>query len=109
MFKLHTKDGVTATVDLADEAQAREWLPRLARSEASITGVTLVTAHGYSASIVKPIGFDQWEHRLESVQPSGRNRGGERVVVLAGDIQLTVMAHADSPAVRIAVSRRKCP
>lgn len=44
MLKIHTSDGLTSRVDLADEAQAKEWLQRLRDPafQQSITGATIV-------------------------------------------------------------------
>lgn len=91
---------------MADEDQAREWLPKLARREAqlSLTGVTVVSQHGYQVNVVKPVGFDTTTAQIEHVPPNG-HKGGERVIVFAGDVRLTVMSHADNPAVRISIAR----
>ncbi len=44
MLKIHTNDGKTHRVDLADEHQAREWLARLKRRDfqESITGISVI-------------------------------------------------------------------
>lgn len=122
MIKLHTKDGNTVSVDLADERQAREWLPRLARDDfqATIRGVTLVSAHEprecaecgargrpqpFQLSIVRPQEFTPQHVHMEHVPAEGRVKGGERVTIFAGDTRLTVMAHAAQPAARIDLAR----
>lgn len=105
MFKLHTSDGRTVAVDMSDSEQAREWLPKLARDEAHLTGVTMMAEHGYQVNVVRPHGFDHDETRIEHVPSEGRNRGGERVIVFAGDVRLTVMSHAEHPAIRISLAR----
>ena len=44
MLKIHTSDGKTHRIDLTDEAQSKEWLPRLKthKFQASITGISVV-------------------------------------------------------------------
>jgi len=47
VLKVHTRDGITARIDLTDEAQAKEWLQRLKDPDfqQSITGVTIAQRH----------------------------------------------------------------
>lgn len=48
MFKIHTCDGLTVSVDLKDEAQATEWLQRLKdlSFQRKITGITIMRRCG---------------------------------------------------------------
>jgi hypothetical protein len=39
------------------------------------------------------------------VEPSGRVKGGEKVLLYADDVRLSVMAHAEQPAVRVSLSK----
>jgi len=107
MFKLHHDDGRTVAVDLASEDQAREWLPKLARSEVqlSLTAVTMVSPHGYQASIIRPVGFDHPSIRMECVAPDVGQNGGERLTIVANGVKLVVMSHKNCASMRIAMSR----
>ena len=107
MFKLHHDDGRTVAVDLASEDQAREWLPKLARSDVqlSLTAVTLASPHGYQASVIRPVGFDHPSIRMEFVAPDVGQNGGERLTIVAGDTKLVVMCHKGVASMRIAMSR----
>lgn len=124
MLRVHTADGRTTTVDLSDERQAADWIRRLARADVarSVTGLTLVETHGASGrcpacaerhqlplglqfSISRPEDFRNVSFDAEHVAPSGRVRGGDRLLVYADDIRLSVMAHAETPAVRVVVSK----
>jgi hypothetical protein len=124
MLRVHTADGHTETVDLSDERQASELVRRLARADVarSVTGLTLVETHGAAGrcpacserhqlplgmqfSITRPEDFRSVSFDAERVQPSGRVRGGDRLLVYADDIRLSVMAHAETPAVRVVVSK----
>lgn len=124
MLRIHTADGKTLAVDLADERQAREWLPRLARADyqRSISGVTLVEEHsarascpecgarcagllGVQYSVTRPQDFRQIAVDAELVEQSGRIRGGERLTVFADDVRMTIMAHAGQPSVRVLLSK----
>lgn len=124
MLKIHTSDGRTQSVDLADAAQAREWLGRLARegAQGAITGVTLTEKHaasgmcpacgvrcshplGVQFSISRPQDFRLVSLAAERVEQSGRVKGGERVLLYADDVRLTVMSHAEQPAVRVVLAK----
>lgn len=124
MLKIHTSDGQTHRVDLADEDQAREWLPRLARADfqATVNGVSLVERHpvsgrcqhcgkssgrdmGVQYSVSRPDDFRSIFFQVEAVEPNGRVKGGERVIVFADDVCLTLMAHASQPATRVTIKR----
>jgi len=124
VLKIHTSDGRTQSVDLADAAQAREWLGRLAREgvQGAITGVTLTEKHaasgrcpacgvrgshplGVQFSISRPQDFGIVSLAAERVEQSGRVKGGEKVLLFADDVRLSVMAHAEQPAVRVVLSK----
>jgi len=124
MLRVHTADGRTTTVDLSDERQAADWVRRLARADVarSVTGLTLVETHaasgrcpacaerqqlplGLQFSISRPEDFRAVSFDAERVEASGRVRGGDRLLVYADDIRLSVMAHAETPAVRVVVSK----
>ena len=124
MLRIHTADGRTTTVDLSDERQAVDWVRRLARADVarSVTGLVLVETHaasgkcpacgvrcqqplGLQFSISRPEDFRNVSFDAEHVEPSGRVRGGDRILVYADDIRLSVMAHAEIPAVRVIVSK----
>ncbi len=124
MLRIHTADGRTTAVDLSDEQQARDWLARLSRADVarSITGLTLTNAHqaagkcpscgarasqplGVQFSITRPQDFGAVSFAAGRVEPEGRIRGGERVMLFADDVRLSVMAHAEQPAVRVVLSK----
>lgn len=113
MFNLHFRDGRTQRLDL--EGGTPELLESLGRSDFqdSLTAVTIKMAYPTKKgetcaqfSITKPEGFEgrTW-FRVENVKPHGRVKGGERVVVFAGDIRLVLMVHSSQPAVRVSVAR----
>jgi hypothetical protein len=124
VLKLHTSDGRTVRIDLQDERQASEWLRRLARPDfqASVTGVSLVEKHdararcpecgskcgcslGVQYSVTRPQDFSRVYFHVEKVEPRGKVRGGERVVVFVDDVRLTVMAHGSQPSARVVLSK----
>ena len=124
MLRIHTADGRTATVDLSDERQARDWLGRLARADVarSVTGLTLIETHaasgkcpacaarcqlplGMQFSISRPQDFRAVSFDAEHVEPSGRVRGGDKLVLYADDVRVSIMAHADQPAVRVVLAK----
>jgi len=124
VLRIQTTDGKAITVDLADEVQAREWLARLASAhyQRTISAVTLVEEHAARAScpecgercagllsiqygVSRPQDFRHIEVSAELVEPVGRVRGGERVIVFADDVRLSIMAHAQQPSVRVLLSK----
>lgn len=123
MLKIHTSDGQTIQVDLTDEVQAREWLPRLARADfqSTIKGVSLVERHhvrgkctacgamsgrdmGVQYSVSRPDDFRSIFFHVEAVESNGRVKGGERVTVFVDDVRLVMMAHASQPAARVTIA-----
>lgn len=123
MLKIHTCDGQTVRVDLADETQARFWLERLGKEEfqATINGVSLVERHsigkcqgcgnkygkeiGVQYSITRPDDFRKVFFHIEYIQPNGKVKGGEKVTVFSDEIRLVLMAHRSQPAARVTVSK----
>jgi len=123
VLKIHTCDGQTLRVDLADEEQARLWLDRLAREDfqATINGVSLVERHsvgkcqecgrrssrdiGVQYSVTRPDDFKKVFFNIEYIRPNGKIKGGERVTVFSDDIRLVMMAHKSQPAARVTVSK----
>lgn len=123
MLKIHTKDGQTATLDLADGEQARAWLKRAALPayQERLTGLTLIESHvaraacdcgrkclcdlGVQISVPRPRGFRRVELAAEHVAPAQGIRGGERTLVYCDNVVLSVMAHAEQPAIRIMVTK----
>ena len=123
MLKIHTIDGDTIRVDLSDEQQAREWLPRLERSDfqAKITGVSLVENHvvssrcsrcneevakriGVQYSVSRPRSCRSIIYEIERIPPSGAVKGGEKIDLFVDDIRLTLVAHAAQPSARVTVN-----
>lgn len=124
MVKIHTADGHTHPLDLANPEQAQTWLQRLSRTDfqSTIHGVSLVERHlvraeceacgattqrsvGVQYSVTRPEELDSPFFHMEHVPSLGRIKGGERVTVFAGDIRLVVMAHQSQPAARISITR----
>ncbi len=124
MLKLHTSDGQTHRVDLADPEQAKTWLTRLATEEfqASIKGVSLFERHpvagkcqtchgdhgrtvGVQHSVTRPDDLSRVFFEVEAVPAQGRVKGGERVTVFAGDVRLVLMAHRHQLATRVQLSK----
>jgi hypothetical protein len=124
VLRIHTKDGRTRSLDLSDAEQAREWL-RLsgdARFQASVSGVTIASGHRSVAecaecgacsderltiqySVARPQDFRRVEVLVEDVPRAEGVNGGERVIVFADDVRLTLMAHAANPAARVVLSK----
>lgn len=124
MFRIHTNDGKTISVDMADEEQAKALFLNLARAsyQRSVSGVTLVGEHaaravcpecgarcagllGIQYSVARPHDFHSIEVSVETVESTGRVRGGERLIVFADDVRMAIMAHAAQPSVRVALSK----
>lgn len=123
MLKIHTADGQTHPVDLADADQARLWLARLDREEfqATIQGVSLVERHSVGGkclacgepsgrkmsvqyAVSRPDGARRVFVHAEHVEAEGRVKGGERVTLFVDDMRLVMMAHASQPAARITLA-----
>ena len=108
MFKVHTDDGKTLCLDLADEEAAREWA-KLMQSPAfnsRITGLT-VNHNGIQVSLPRPRGFSDYLLGAEYVAPttSRKHKGGIRLVCAADDIESTIMIHSGQSAVRVGLSK----
>jgi hypothetical protein len=122
MIRIHTKDGVTTTIDLRDESQARSLLSSLARDDfqRSITAVTSSQTHTGSnrcASCGAKV-FVRTANQLTVSLPVGENRvhfqaerlesdriKGERLTLFAGDVRLTAMSHSSQPSARVSMVR----
>jgi len=124
MLKIHISDGQTVRIDLSDESQARELLAKLHsdRFQDSITGVSLVETHdvkarcrscgdkassqiGVQYSVSRPQAFRRVEYEVEHVPEAGKVKGGERIVLYADDVCLSVMAHRSQPSARVTLAR----
>lgn len=123
MFKIHTSDGRTIGVDPSDPEQAREWVERLERPsfQASITGVTLIERHdvsgrcpecdqrvslrtGVQYSMSRPQGFRHVNFGVESIEPDGKVKGSDRLVLLANELRLVLTAHHSQPSARVTLA-----
>jgi hypothetical protein len=60
---------------------------------------------GVQFSIARPQDFGIVSLAAEHVESSGRVKGGEKVLLYADDVRLSVMAHAEQPAVRVVLSK----
>jgi hypothetical protein len=124
MLKIHTSDGQTIRIDLADEAQAREWLDRLKRDDfqATISGISMVETHetrtkcaecgakasgdiGVQYSVSRPQQFNRVRYQVEHTKADGKAKGSERVIVFADDVRMTMTAHQSQPSSRIAMAK----
>ena len=107
MLKIHSKDGSTNNLDLADEEQAKLWLERLRNPEvqAKITGATLVgrNASPVQCSLIRPEGFTQVFYWPELLEPDGAMKGGEKITCFADDVRITIMLHRAQPALRVSI------
>ena len=56
-------------------------------------------------SISRPQDFRAVSFDAEHVEPSGRVRGGDKLVLYADDVRVSIMAHADQPAVRVVLAK----
>lgn len=123
MFKIHTADGKTTKVDLADEEQAREWINKLARPDFQerITAVSAVERHEIRGrcstcngkvsaathvqySVPRPDAASIYFH-LEAVEPDGTLHGGSRVTLFSDEVRLVLMAHRSQPSSRVTLAK----
>lgn len=58
---------------------------------------------GVQYSLSKPDGYGKISYAIEDIEnnPESKVRGGERVVVFAGDSRVSMMVHSGQPSVRI--------
>lgn len=123
MLKIHTIDGETLRIDMADEEQAKRLLGQLRthKFQNAITGVSLVETHtvrarcrcgerptsqiGVQYSVSRPQAFRSVEYELEYVSVDGGAKGGERVVLYTDDVCLTMMAHRSQPSARVTLNK----
>jgi hypothetical protein len=106
VLKVHTSDGLTHEVDLADESQFRNWLNRFHDPvfQERITGLTVVD-RGVQYSLPRPTtGFNS---TVLLAEPIALGRGGERLVLTADDMKVQLTVHNGQRAARVAVSRRQ--
>lgn len=124
MLRIHTKDGRTRSLDLSDADEAREWL-RLSGDpnfQSSVSGLTVASGHRSVSecpacgecsdgqltiqySVSRPQDFRRIEVSAEDVPRRDGVNGGERIVVFADDVRLTLMAHGANPAARVVLSK----
>lgn len=106
MLTIHTSNGLTAKVDLQDEAQVRAWLGRFADPafQSGVTGFT-VSHKGVQYSVPRPVGFRSVQYAAEHVGADGAKgiRGGERVECFADDVRITMMVHREQRAARVSL------
>jgi hypothetical protein len=124
MLKIHTSDGQTHPICLADEKQAADWVERLrsSRFQASITGASLVIEHetkhrcsecgaksmgqlGVQYSISRPPDFPDVTYEFEDIPSGDGSKGGERVVLYFGDSRLSLTGHKSQPSARIVIAK----
>lgn len=108
MLRVHTADGLTTSFDLGDERQAAEWIERLkdSRFQVNIRGLTL-SDQGVLYSMARPSGFRCVSFLGEQVEsePEHHIKGGERLTCFADDIRISLMAHREQRAARVAVCK----
>ena len=65
------------------------------------------TYTGVQYTLLRPEGFDKVSFSAESLDKEDDTsmKGGERLVCFAGDVQVTIMAHAQQPSTRITLRR----
>lgn len=110
MLKVHLNNGETLQYDLSAENDARRWLQHASDPafQARITGLT-VEHNGVSFSLPRPQGFSKLSLFAESLPANGRDKGGERVLVTADDLDLTIKAHRGQAAARVNLRRQYRP
>jgi hypothetical protein len=104
MLKVHMSDGLTADVNLDDEAQFKEWANKFADPifQASVTGLT-ITQKGVQYSLPKPQGFQE---ATLTAEPVSIGKGGERIVCLSDNMKIQLMVHSGQRAARVAIKHR---
>ena len=105
---IHTRDGRTHNVALDDREQARIYLRRLEdlAFQSSVTGLTILH-RGVSYSVPKPRGFDAVRFSAEYVDAMTERKvkGGERIILQAGEVRASVMVHTQHRAARVTIMR----
>lgn len=113
MIKIHFDDGRTVPLDLNDEAEATRWLKAFASStfQDSIRGATIYGRHArvngsfsVQDSVPRPESFQSVWYESEIVENRGK-QVGERIVVFADDVRLTVTSFLSQAATRIELSK----
>lgn len=111
-LRVNTRDGSTARLDIQDAEQAAKFL-KLQRDpqwQTDVTGLVAVTrarvtGDEVQTAVVRPVGFGSVTWCVEDVPSERANKGGNRIVVTADGVRLTVMVHRDRHAARVEVSR----
>jgi len=105
---VHLASGRTLRFDLADEGQTREWRDRAGdRSfQSEVRGLT-IRHNGVQYSLPRPDGFGRVFMFAERLEPDEgqKFKGGERLVLQAGDVRLVVMAHEAQRASRVSLTK----
>jgi hypothetical protein len=105
---IHTRDGRTHNVALDDRDKARDYLTRLQDQtfQESITGLTILH-RGVSYSMSRPRGFDAVCFSAERIKPVAERKikGGERIILQAGDVRASVTVHMDHRAARVTLMK----
>lgn len=108
MLEIHTSDGRTQKIDLADRGQAMDWAKRMAdpRYQGTITAVT-VSHLGVRYSIPRPTGLAPVAFSAEYLDPdpARKLKGGQRLICHAGDVRAVAMVHQQQRAVRISLTK----
>lgn len=109
MLKIHLSDGITLSFDLSDPCKAKEWLDLVGKPEfqESIRGMT-IQHNGGSYSLSRPDSFHDLWLFAEYLEPdlSTKFKGGKRLVCRADDVQLVLMVHEDSRAIRASLTKQ---
>jgi len=108
VLRVHTRDGLTASIDLGNKGQAERLAKRLGdpRFQAEITAMTL-THLGVSYTLARPEDSGPVSFLAEVIEPSAdrKIKGGQRVMCLAGDMRTTVLVHHAHRAARVSMFR----
>lgn len=108
MLKIHTADGKTHRIDLADEQAAQEWMGRLLNPafQADISAVS-ISQKGAQYTLGRPRDFQEQSIHFDvsRIIPEGKWAGGEEVVGFFGDVRVSMLVHNSQRAARISVTR----
>lgn len=108
MLRVHLASGETLRFDLSDEDQAREWRDRAGDRafQLDVRGLT-VQHNGVQYSLTRPEGFGRVFLYAERLAPdeAQKFKGGERLVLQAGDVRLTMMVHEAQRAARVSLTK----
>lgn len=108
MLKVNLNDGRTLRYDLTNPAEAASWADLAGNHsfQQKITALSLLL-NGVSYSIPRPREFGDLFVFAEAVEEDtdARIKGGERLLLQAGDVQILLMAHNGQRAARVDVTR----